>query len=65
MKRRLCLRPLKNERFKHFLKFTFMYLSVNLIMYNHTVLIIYMKKIFHSDWLRAVQFFFFNSAEKN
>ena len=27
-------------------------------------LIIYMKKFLHSDWLRAVQFFFENSAEK-
>ena len=30
-----------------------------------TALIIYMKKFLHSDWLRAVQFFFLNSAEKS
>ena len=28
-------------------------------------LIIYMKKFLHSNWLRAVQFFFLNSAEKS
>ena len=28
-------------------------------------LIIDMKKFLHSDWLRAVQFFFKNSAEKS
>ena len=26
---------------------------------------IYMEKFLHSDWLRAVQFFFLNSAEKS
>ena len=29
------------------------------------LLIMYMKNFLHSDWLRAVQFFFFNSAEKS
>ena len=28
-------------------------------------LIIYMEKFLHSDWLRAVQFFLLNSAEKS
>ena len=28
-------------------------------------LIIYMKIFLHSDWLRAVQFFFLNSAKKS
>ena len=27
-------------------------------------LIIYMKKFLHSDWLRAVQFFFFKTVQK-
>ena len=35
------------------------------VLQNVTILITYMEKFLHSDWLRAVQFFFLNSAEKS
>ena len=37
----------------------------NLVQYWFSYLIIYMKKILHSDWLRAAQFFLKNGVEKS
>ena len=34
------------------------------VFYFITILIIYMKKFLHFDWLRAVQFFFFKQCRK-